>query len=271
MIFYMHECEEALRYTFKDKSLLRQCFTHSSYSHEHGNGKDNERLEFFGDSILGYVAAEYLMNKFPDADEGMLTEYKQQLVSRKPLASAIVKAGLDAYILYGEGERKNSPENHEAANENLFEAIVAGIYTDGGLDAARQFIRDFLFSKTRLVAGGARKSADAAEAENNSVKQTDYKSRLQIYVQKHKLGEIKYSLVSESGPAHEPVFSMDVSVGGRLLGQGVGRTKSEASKQAAETAFNKLIGGDNKEKPPREKDKKMKKTAVKAGRRKTEK
>ena len=118
MIFVMYECEERLGYSFKDKTLLRTCFTHSSYSHEHG-GKNNERLEFFGDSILGFVVTEYLFDKFPGEGEGQLTLYKQQIVSRKPLAEAIVRLGLNDYILYGEGERKNAPEHHEAACENL--------------------------------------------------------------------------------------------------------------------------------------------------------
>lgn len=138
MIFVMYECEERLGYTFKDKTLLRTCFTHSSYSHEHG-GKNNELLEFFGDAILEFVVTEYLFAKFPAESEGVLTGYRQQIVSRKPLAEAIVRLGLNEYILFGEGERRNPPEHHEAACENLFEALVAGIYTDGGLDEARNF------------------------------------------------------------------------------------------------------------------------------------
>ena len=235
MIFLMQDCEEKLGYTFKDKQLLRQCFTHASYSHEHGNGKNNERLEFFGDSILGYITAEYLMQKFPNADEGVLTEYKQQLVSRKPLANAIVKGGLDEFILYGEGERKNIP-NHEAAHENLFEAIVAGIYIDGGMESAKKFVKTFLFSKTRLAAN---KTAEKEKSELPP-KVNDYKSILQIYVQKYKLGSIVYTSKSVSGPPHNPVFEIEVSVGGKPLGTGKGKTKSEAGKAAAEAAYHKL-------------------------------
>ena len=150
MIFFMHECEEVLGYTFKDKVLLRACFTHSSYAHEHGGEKNNERLEFFGDSILGFVTAEYLMAKYPDLDEGRLTAYKQQLVSREPLSRAIEKSGLDQFLMYGEGEKKNSKENHQSANENLYEAIVAGIYIDGGIEEVKKFVKRTLFSKINI-------------------------------------------------------------------------------------------------------------------------
>ena len=238
MIFYMQECEEKLGYSFKDKAILRQCFTHSSYSHEHGNGKNNERLEFFGDSILGFLTAEYLVSKYPSADEGALTEFKQQLVSRKPLAAAIKRAGLGDFLLYGEGESRNSPENHEAAHENLFEALVAGIYIDGGIEPTRKFVKNFLFSKTSLKESGEIKSTK--NSKTAGVTPSDSKSLLQIFAQKQKLGNIEYKSVKVSGPPHNPTFEMEVSVGGKVYGRANGKTKSEASKGAAEIAYAKL-------------------------------
>ena len=250
----MHDCEEKLGYSFKDKELLRRCFTHSSYSNEHGNGKNNERLEFFGDSILGFLAAEYLTEKFPTADEGKLTAYKQQLVSKQPLAAAIKRGGLDEYMLYGEGEKKNVL-NHEAARENLFEAIVAGIYVDGGIENAKKFVKKFLFSKTRLSENPVLKEEKKAE----SPKVTDYKSLLQIFVQKRKIGDIVYKEKSVSGPAHSPTFEMEVSVGGKVMGGGKGKTKSEASKAAAEVAYGKFTANEKKnDKPKKTKGRKTK-------------
>ncbi len=240
MIFLMHDCEEKLGYSFKDKELLRTCFTHSSYSNEHGKGKNNERLEFFGDSILGYLTAEYLVKKFPQADEGLLTAYKQQLVSREPLANAVKRGGLDEYILYGEGERKNVA-NHDAACENLFEAIVAGIYMDGGIDNALKFVKTFLFSKTRLSEKTVR-TAEKKTAE--AIKITDFKSALQIYVQKYKLGKIEYVLKKTSGPPHDPIFYMEVTVDGKAMGSGNGKTKSEATKSAAKVAYERYVAKD---------------------------
>ena len=229
MIFFMQECEDKIGYTFRDKELLRLCFTHSSYSHEHGGGKDNERLEFFGDSVLGFVTAEYLMAKYPGDDEGRLTEYKQKLVSRKPLADAIEKAGLGEHILFGEGESRNGEEHHEAARENLFEAIVAGIYYDGGLEQAKKFIYDKLFSLHESEPRG--KSPKKGGAPD------DPKSRLQEYVQKKKLGELFYREISRSGPDHEPVFVIAAELDGKRIGEGKGKSKSEASRQAAENAL----------------------------------
>ncbi|MCI6733825.1 MAG: ribonuclease III [Clostridiales bacterium] len=238
MIFVMYECEERLGYTFKDKTLLRTCFTHSSYSHEHG-GKNNELLEFFGDAILEFVVTEYLFAKYPTESEGVLTGYRQQIVSRKPLAEAIVRLGLNEYILFGEGERKNPPEHHEAACENLFEALVAGIYIDGGLDEAKNFIRRVLLSRFRPDKNGA-KTEEIPVAP--VMKTENYKGRLQEYVQKNKLGEIVYREKNKTGPAHDPVFTVSVTVGGRELGTAAGRKKSDAEQSAAKTAFDKLTG-----------------------------
>ena len=232
MIFYVNECEEKLGYTFKDKGLLRLCFTHSSYSHEHGGGKNNERLEFFGDSVLGFVTAEYLMSKYPDADEGKLTALKQQLVSAEPLSKAIERSGLDEYLMFGEGEKRNSPERHRSARENLFEAIVAGIYIDGGIEEAKKFIKRTLFTKTVLT--GTQKN------QNLTHKNVDYKGKLQEFVQKYKLGTLIYKEKQKSGPDHEPTFTMAVLLEGKELAVAKGRKKTDAEKAAAEIALGEL-------------------------------
>ena len=238
MIFVMYECEERLGYTFKDKTLLRTCFTHSSYSHEHG-GKNNEILEFFGDAILEFVVTEYLFAKYPTESEGVLTGYRQQMVSRKPLAEAIVRLGLNEYILYGEGERKSPPEHHEAACENLFEALVAGIYIDGGLDEAKNFIKRVLLSRFRPDKNGVKAEEIPVPI---TAKTENYKGKLQEYVQKNRLGEIVYGEKSKTGPAHDPVFTVSVTVGGRELGVATGRKKSDAEQAAAKIALDKLTG-----------------------------
>lgn len=228
----MHECEEKLGYSFKDKTLLRLCFTHPSYAHEHGGVKNNERLEYFGDSILGFITAEYLMQKFPNADEGLLTDYKQQLVSCEPLSNAIDKSGLYEFLMFGEGERKNSPEHHRSAKENLFEAIVAGIYMDGGLEEAKKFVKRTLFNKVQLARA---KSSDLSL----SCRPTDYKGKLQEYVQKYKLGTLLYVEKERTGPDHEPMFTMAVTVNDKELAFAKGRKKSDAEKEAARLALEK--------------------------------
>lgn len=229
----MHECEEKLGYSFKDKTLLRLCFTHPSYAHEHGGVKNNERLEYFGDSILGFITAEYLMQKFPDADEGLLTDYKQQLVSCEPLSNAIEKSGLYEFLMFGEGERRNSPEHHRSAKENLFEAIVAGIYIDGGMEEAKKFVKRTLFNKTQLVRARSKDSS-------LSCRPTDYKGKLQEYVQKYKLGTLLYVEKERTGPDHEPMFTMAVTVNDKELAFAKGRKKSDAEKEAARLALEKF-------------------------------
>lgn len=229
MIFYLHECEEKLGYSFKDKTLLRLCFTHSSYAHEHGGVKNNERLEYFGDSILGFITAEYLMDKYPQADEGLLTDYKQQLVSGEPLSRAIEKSGLDEFLMFGEGERKNGFEHHRAARENLFEAIVAGIYLDGGLEEAKKFVKRFLFTKIPIKVCNSKKP--------ETCRPSDYKGKLQEYVQKNKLGTLLYSVKKRTGPDHDPTFTIAVTVDGRELATAKGRKKSDAEKESARLAL----------------------------------
>lgn len=240
MIFVMYECEERIGYSFKDKTLLRTCFTHSSYSHEHAC-KNNELLEFFGDAVLEFVVTEYLFSKFRDEDEGKLTAYRQQIVSRKPLAQAIMKLGLNEYILYGEGEKKNTPEHHEASCENLYEALVAGIYLDGGEEEARKFIGRTLLNRFRP---DKKPSSEEVKHAAQIGKSENYKGRLQEFVQKNKLGEIAYKETGKTGPAHDPVFTVAVFVGENKLGEASGKKKSGAEQKAATIALQKLTGGE---------------------------
>jgi len=225
MIFYLHECEEKLGYTFSDKNLLRQCFTHSSYTNENKNAKNNERLEFFGDSVLGFIVAEYLLSKEKDCDEGKLTSLKQQLVSRKPLSDAVAKYGFDKFILYGEGEKNNHTGTREATDENLFEAIVAGIYLDGGLEAAKKFIFSHLISVTEI------------DEENIKRITVDNKSKLQEFVQKNKLGKLSYKQTGKDGPDHEPTFTIALYLDDEKLSEEKGKTKSQAEKACAAKAL----------------------------------
>lgn len=254
MIFYIHECEEKIGYSFKDKNLLRQCFTHASYAHEHKNQCSNERLEFFGDAILEYCVSEYLYDKYPNEDEGELTRLRQNLVSAQPLSNAIKKSGLDEFILYGNGELNNKKNDHFAACENLFEAIVAGLYIDGGIEAAKSFINDKLIdgcrrkAKPRQVENEKPSERNVAKVDDkkkavggeDGVKNKDPKSALQEYVQKYKLGVVEYVEKSRKGPPHDPTFECSVSVGGREISVGEGKRKSEAEKAAADKALKKV-------------------------------
>ncbi len=214
--------EEIIGYSFKDKKLLVECFTHSSFTNEHKGYKNNERLEFFGDSILGFIVTEFLFEKNSGFDEGKLTEKKQKIVSKKPLSQAIIKLGLDKLLLLGEGE-KNSKVKSENLAENLFEALVAGIYIDGGIDVAKKFVYDKLLS-----------------CEDCIDQRTDFKGAFQELVQKKRLGEIKYEQVKVDGPAHNPEFTMQLKLNGKVLATEKGSSKQKAEQKCAEIALQLL-------------------------------
>lgn len=229
MNFQYAEIERIIGYTFKDKQLLKACFTHKSYSHEKG-GADNERLEFLGDSILGFVVADYLYKNNSKKSEGEMTFAKQRLVSKKPLSQAIKAIGLEKYIIFGNSVGNGS--GNSAFCENLFESIVAGIYLDGGLQFAKQFIQVFLIDE--FIENG----------DEKQLQDEDYKSALQIQTQAKKLGSPKYELKEKTGPDHNPIFTVGVLINGETVAVGTGHSKNEASKDAARLALKKIQAGN---------------------------
>ena len=237
MIFYTHECEDALGYSFKNQELLRRCFTHSSYSHEHKNCQSNERLEFLGDSVLGFVVANYLYEKKADDNEGKMTTEKQNLVSTKPLADAARRLKLDKFLLISDSHASNITDK---ICENLFESVVAGLYLDGGLEVAEKFIKSNL-----LFLNSSKKAISEAE--------TDPKSKLQILLQKKYKNDFKleYAELKREGPPHKPTFTMAVVINGEIVSKGKGYSKTVAEQEAAAIALKSL---DDK----KEKDKKYK-------------
>lgn len=237
MIFYTHECEDALGYSFKNQELLRRCFTHSSYSHEHKNCQSNERLEFLGDSVLGFVVANYLYEKKADDNEGKMTTEKQNLVSTKPLADAARRLKLDKFLLISDSHASNITDK---ICENLFESVVAGLYLDGGLEVAEKFIKSNL-----LFLNSSKKAISEAE--------TDPKSKLQMLLQKQYKNDFKleYAELKREGPPHKPTFTMAVVINGEIVSKGKGYSKTVAEQEAASIALKSL---DDK----KEKDKKYK-------------
>ena len=235
-IFDATSCEEKIGYTFKDKMLLRKCFTHSSYANEHKE-ESNELLEFFGDAVIEFIATEYLF-KNAYGDEGALTEKRKEIVSKEPLLRAVNKMGLSEYILLGNGQ-KGTAKKDEKLFSSLFEAIVAGIYLDGGLAPAKAFIKRTLIDEYQ-----------AAEKLKILKKQKavgkDAKSEFQEYVQKRKLGSISYETLSKSGPDHLPEFRAAAILNGRRIAEGKGSSIKAAETQAAEKALKNLKTGGTK-------------------------
>lgn len=222
------ECEQHLRYSFKNKELLKVALTHRSCSTDL---KCNyERLEFLGDSILGFVIAEHLF-LIHAGKEGILTAEKQRLVSTEPLANAAKMLKLDEYIALSKDLRQNGFANgiSKTVLENVYEAVIAAIYLDRGLTECKTFIQ-----KTLLI------------NEKDSLKTKNYIAELQEYTQANKLGTPVYETISQIGPSHEPSFKMAVIINGEQIALGVGGSKKIANRQAAELALKKLRKGKTK-------------------------
>ncbi len=229
IIFDIDACEKLLGYSFKDKMLLRKCFTHSSYANEHGE-VDNELLEFFGDSIMEFIVTEHLY-KNALGDEGDLTQKRADMVSRTPLLNAVKKMGIHQYLLLGRGQSKNHNFD-EKLYSSIYEAVVAGIYLDGGITAARKFVKRTLISDYESKAKKDKKPFKA-----------EIKSELQEYVQKYKLGTIKYETLYKKGPDHAPEFCVAVTLNGQRLAQAIGQSKQKAEAKAAELALERINKG----------------------------
>lgn len=230
MNFDIALCEKIIGYSFENKDILINAFTHASYSNEHKNLKSNERLEFLGDSLLGFIVSEALYDKSKE-DEGKLTLKKQALVSKKPLSKSVIEAGLNKFLLLGEGEKASSQKINLA--ENLFESIVAAIYLDGGIDNAKKFVFNFLDVNA------------LSSARIEEEKLFDYKSKLLHIAQKRRLGEVVYTEIEKDGPPHKPIFTMSVRVGNRTLAKGSGSSHKAGEQEAAKAAIDILQSEDS--------------------------
>ena len=226
-IFDISGVESKIGYVFKDKMLLRQAFTHASYAHEH-NEKDNELLEFFGDSIMEFVVTEYLC-KNAKGDEGKLTQKRAQMVSRTPLICTVNDLGLIDYMLMGNGQRKNLREDDKLIS-SVYEALVAAIYLDGGIVPTKRFIKNTIIKDFEKV---------NKNVCNQTIKAV-VKSEFQEYVQKNKLGDIEYKVINKKGPDHSATFAVALYLNGKKIAQGKGNSKKGAEAQAAYIALNKL-------------------------------
>lgn len=217
--------EERIGYKFKDISLLENAMTHSSYANEKHNSREcNERLEFLGDSVLGVITAEYFYHNLNHLPEGEMTKKRAACACEKSLFSFAKEIDLGEYLLLGKGEERTGGRKRASVLADAFEALIAAIYLDGGLDEARRFVLDFV-----------KKAAD------QQMKFRDYKTELQEIIQKNPLEHLSYVLVGESGPDHDKRFEVEVNLNSNVVGYGVGRSKKLAEQQAAKQAL-ELMG-----------------------------
>lgn len=223
----LHGLEEALGYTYKNKDLLYNALSHSSYANEthHDALCSYERLEFLGDSILGFVTAEFLYKTFPTKLEGELTRIRAELVCEGNLASVAKSLRLGDYLMLGHGEEQGGGRKRSGILCDAMEALIAAAYLDSGFEAAKGIITRLILPRLAEV-----------------VKTRDFKTELQEQVQRKRDQVITYELIGESGPDHCKEFSVRVLLNGKAVGHGTGSSKKRAEQAAAAMALSYLYG-----------------------------
>lgn len=226
----LNNLEQGLGYVFRDKTLLNHALTHSSYANENREKgfSDNERLEFLGDSILGFVVADYLYHNFPDRPEGELTRIRADLVCEKNLAKAAATIALGEYLLLGHGEDHGGGRKRDSIVSDAMESVIAASYLDGGFEAAKGIIDRLILS----------------DIPQGKPRNFDYKTALQELVQRKKDQVIQYELIGESGPDHDKHFDVQVLLNGKTVGTGSGSSKKRAEQAAAADAVEALFPGE---------------------------
>ena len=222
----MHDFEAAIGYRFQNTALLENALTHSSYANENRAAgiADNERLEFLGDSVLGFVTAEHLFYAYPGKPEGELTRIRADLVCERNLAKAARSICLGEHLRLGCGEDNSGGRNRDSILSDAMEAVFAAVYLDGGIAEAKALIEKLILADT--------KNAAASNA--------DYKTMFQELVQRKKNQTIIYEAIGESGPDHDKQFDFRVLLNGKTVGTGSGSSKKRAEQAAARNAIEKL-------------------------------
>lgn len=220
--YSLQNLEERIGYRFRNKALLKQALTHSSYTNEQriNRAKNYERLEFLGDAVLELVTSDFLFRGSPDIPEGELTKLRASMVCEPSLAFCARDLELGQFILLGRGEEATGGRERDSIISDVMEAVIGAVYLDGGMEPARTFIDRFILS----------------DLEDKRLFY-DSKSSLQELVQGKLKKDVSYELLEESGPEHNKTFRVSVHMGGECLGTGEGKTKKAAEQQAAYRAL----------------------------------
>lgn len=214
--------EKNIGYSFKDKNLLKNALTHTSYANEH-NIESNEKLEFLGDSILEFISSDYMYNKYKNLKEGEMTKVRASVVCEKSLHKVALLHNFSDFLFLGKSEMVTGGNKRPAILADSVEAVIAAIYIDGGLEPAKKFIIDNL--------------KNSIEIATKNVGKKDYKTVLQEELQKNGEVKIEYKIINESGPDHDKTFEAEVCLNGKVLATGKGKSKKEAEMHAAKKAL----------------------------------
>ncbi len=223
----MSDFEKVIGYTYKNKKLLKEALTHSSFVNEGRNkSKNNQRLEFLGDAVLSIIVSEHLFTHYTHLPEGELTKLRASLVCEKSLHDFAKMIELGNYLAMGKGEENTGGRRRISILADAFEAVIASIYLDGGLEKAKSFVLKFI-PKTLNV--------------KNNTYSSDYKTALQEIIQKNREEKIEYVTISESGPDHDKIFTVEIHLNSNVIGTGNGKSKKQAEQFAAKEAL-ELMG-----------------------------
>lgn len=224
--------QNKINHSFKNEELLRHALAHSSYANEHRTEVpgSNERLEFLGDSILGLITAEYLFTHYKHLPEGNLTKMRALLVCENSLFGFAEEFDLGDHLLLGHGEELAGSRKRPSIVSDAFEALLAAIYLDGGLEAAKSFVLPYLTRGTEEI--------------TEHTRSYDYKTTLQEIAQQNPGELIQYKLIQASGPDHAKVFEVHCFLNSNLLGKGIGKSKKEAEQMAAKEALT-IMGAES--------------------------
>ncbi len=219
----MTDLEKKIGYEFNNDRLLYRALSHSSFANECKESEgSNERLEFLGDAVLSIIVSDCIFKDYLNLPEGELTKIRASLVCEKSLCSFAKKIELGNYIMLDKGEMISGGNRRPSILADAFEALIAAIYLDGGMDAASRFVLQFVHDEL---------------ANCDSGKLDDYKTMLQEIIQKNPEEMLEYVLVGESGPDHDKRFEVNVKLNSNIIGNGIGRTKKEAEQNAAKEAL----------------------------------
>ncbi len=223
----MEVLQKKLGYKFNNIKLLENALCHSSYANEvRGGYTSNERLEFLGDSVLSVIVADYLFGNFKSIPEGELTKLRASLVCEKSLCTFSRQIELGKSLKLGRGEDNNGGRERDSILADAFEAVLAAIYLDGGMEVAREFVLRFV-------------KEELNHKDDEVFK--DYKTALQEIIQRNPEESVSYILKSESGPDHDKVFEVEVHLNSNVIGKGMGKSKKQAEQMAAKQAL-ELMG-----------------------------
>lgn len=221
------ELLDSLNVKINNRRLILNAFVHASYVNEHDHFKeDNERLEFIGDAVLQIIVSEFLYNHEKNLSEGDMTLYRARLVREEALVEYSEILSLNQYLLLGMGEERTGGRERPSINADLFEALLGAIYLDSGLENARKIV-DAVLEK------------DLSKVNITTI--TDYKTKLQEYVQSDRRESVKYEVINTTGPSNAPEFEVVVKLNNLVFGQGKGTSKKRAEQEAAKNAFEKLV------------------------------